>query len=66
MRVRLGGGRHVVVNHVRDAGNVDAPRRDVGRYEHVHVTRTKTVERLLAFVLRQVALERRHKEVVAV
>ncbi len=64
--VRVDGVRHVVVDHVGDARDVDPAGRDVGRHEDVVVPVAEAVERLLALVLRQVALDRGDEVVLAV
>ena len=49
--------RHVEVDDVRDVGNVDAARRDVGRDEHANVPHHEVVQRTLARVLRLIAVK---------
>jgi hypothetical protein len=50
--------RQVVVEHVRDAGDVDAAGRDVGRDQHAHATLAQRTDRAVARALRQVAVQR--------
>src|SRR5690606_41928335 len=47
----------VEVHHVTDARNVGAPRRDVGRNGNADLARAEVVQRLLAGVLRLVAVD---------
>ena len=63
MNVGLGNLRQIVVDHVRDAVDVDAARGDVGRDEHVDLVRFEPVERLRARVLALVAVNRRGGDV---
>ncbi len=60
MRVGIGGRGHVVVDDVRNPGDVDAAGGDV-RGDHDLVTAiAKAVQGLLAFLLREVAVQGRH------
>src|SRR5690606_13134962 len=54
----------VIVDHVADAGNVDASRGDVGGDEDAHVALAKAVERFLARALGLVAMDHRRLEPV--
>ena len=50
---------HVVVDHVRDLGHVDAARGDVGGHQDIVLAVAKAIDRGLAPVLGHVALQGR-------
>ncbi|MDR9095843.1 hypothetical protein FEP46_05607 [Burkholderia multivorans] len=50
--------RQIVVEHVRDARNVDAAGRDVGRDQHAHAALAQRTDRAVTCALRQVAVQR--------
>src|SRR5215216_2496648 len=58
MDVALGVGRQLVVDDVRDARDVDAARGEIGGDQHAGAAAAEVVERLLAGVLRLVAVDR--------
>ncbi|KOT24528.1 DEAD/DEAH box helicase domain protein [Burkholderia mallei] len=58
VHVVLGELRQVVVEHVRDAGDVDPARGDVGCDEHAHAALAQRADRAVARALRQVAVQR--------
>ena len=53
--------RQLVVDHMRDVGNVDAARGDIGCNENAHAAAAKRIERAHARVLRLVAVECRRR-----
>src|SRR5258707_10993773 len=57
MDVALGVSRQLVVDDVRDARDVDAARGEIGRHQHAGPAAAEIVERLLAGVLRLVAVD---------
>ena len=57
--------RQVEVHDMADAGHVDAARGDVGRHQDAHRTVAEPVQRLLAGVLRLVAVDHGGVEAVA-
>ena len=61
----VGGGK-VVVDDVRYVVYVDTARRDVGRYEHLHLALFEAFERALALGVRFVAVNRIGCDAVAV
>ena len=58
MHVALRNVRQVVVDHVADALDVDAARRDVGRDQRAHASGAEGGEHALALALRLVAVDR--------
>jgi hypothetical protein len=58
MHVRLGVGRKVVVDHVRDVLDVETSRRDVGGDQQVGLGRTDTVHHRVALALLHAAVQR--------
>src|SRR5688500_2526394 len=58
MDVALGVGRQLVVDDVGDARHVDAARGEIGGDQHACAAAAEVVERLLAGVLRLVAVDR--------
>ena len=59
VRVRLDAGRQVIVEHVRNALDVEAAGGHVGGDDDVELAFFKTVDGALALLLRDVAIERR-------
>ena len=66
VHVVLGRVRHVVVDDVRDVGDVDAARGDVGRHQHLHLAAAQVGQRALALSLRAVAVQRRDRVAEAI
>src|SRR5690606_8640100 len=64
VHVAFGLVRQIEIDHVADAGHVDAARRDVGRDQNAHRAVPKTIEGLLAGVLTLVAVDHRRLEPV--
>ncbi|VWC23611.1 hypothetical protein BLA24064_05945 [Burkholderia latens] len=50
--------RQIIVEHVRDARDVDAAGRDVGRDQHAHAALAQRTDRAVARTLRQIAVQR--------
>ena len=57
VNVGIGGVGHVVVDHVGNAGHVDSPCGDVGRHQDLIGAVSKAVQRRLASLLGQIALQ---------
>ena len=65
VHVILGLLRHVVVDDVRDAGDVEPALRDVRRDEHAHLAALEILERARALRLRLVGVHRRRVDALA-
>ena len=55
--IGLGGGGHIIVDHVRDPGHIQAAGGDIGGHQHGEGAVAETVQGGLALVLGHVALE---------
>ena len=57
VNVGIGGVRHVVVDHVGNAGHVESPRGHVGRHQDLIGAVSKAIQRRLAPLLGQISLQ---------
>ena len=64
VHVVLGRARDVEVDHLRQAFDIEAARRDVGRHQHRGLARLERLQRQLALALRLVAVDRIGVDVV--
>src|SRR5690606_31117532 len=58
VNIVVSAARRVEVDHMRDAGHIDAARRDVSGHQHLGSPRPQAVERAVALPLMHVAMQR--------